>query len=525
MTRAAAERAQAVAYVRLSIDRTGKAPSIESQLEICRTLADRYNVEIVTELVDRDESASQFRRKNYKRPGWEQTLQGLKDGRWTVVLAPDWDRGSREGIVGLAEVIQAMPRNGRFVTDSFGELDLSTSQGRMLASIIAEQAAAYSEAVSRKTRIARAREASQGVYPKSGTRLYSRTIDGELIPEEAAVLKEVAARILPPKRESVRSICRDLNERKVPTVQGVEWFPVTLTRCLRSPIHAGLRVHTDKEGNTATYPGQWEALWDVDHLAALEAAISTKKTKHSATGRYDLSLLTASMIRCGRCGQGLRPTTGSKSKNQEGPGPRKYGCVAGPGRPGCGRLSVSLDKLEAFLGEKICTPTEWGVGLPGSNGNGKKSLAQLEADLEADKEARSKLTADYYSRRLPLTEADFLAAYNELTETIERLEREQERTLSQQPADTALLPPVAGLEAALEWWKAKSPEERREVAEAAFLKITVNPSTLPTGSRFDSNRVAISWKPTWIAAIREKLDQDHGQWESVAKWGSLLTED
>ncbi len=64
--------------------------------------------------------------------------------------------------------------------------------------------------------------------------------DGALvvIPEEAAVVREIISRIL--ADESLLSIARDLRERNVPTKRGGKWTATSVGKVARNPVSIGL---------------------------------------------------------------------------------------------------------------------------------------------------------------------------------------------------------------------------------------------------------------------------------------------
>ncbi len=59
-----------------------------------------------------------------------------------------------------------------------------------------------------------------------------------VIPEEAAVVREIISRIL--ADESLLSIARDLRERNVPTKRGGKWTATSVGKVARNPVSIGL---------------------------------------------------------------------------------------------------------------------------------------------------------------------------------------------------------------------------------------------------------------------------------------------
>ena len=88
---------------------------------------------------------------------------------------------------------------------------------------------------------------------------------------------------------------------------------------------------------------QWPAIITPHQTSQLRAKLNDPARKRSRTPRrYVLS----GMIRCGACNEKMvsRP---------RGNGDRAYVCASGPGRPGCGRLSIAAESLEALVIEAV----------------------------------------------------------------------------------------------------------------------------------------------------------------------------
>lgn len=289
---------RAAAYVRLSKDRYGNAPSIESQLEIVQRLGREHGVEIVEEVVDRDESASQYRKKGYERPGWSQVLKGLKAGKWNAVLVPAWDRGSREGILSVAELIQHLPKTGRFITGNHGEIDLRTSHGRTIAAVISEQAAAYSDAISEKTKIGLRRRALEGKTHAGGTEPYGHNRHGQANKEEAKNIRRMFLWLV---KEGLSSsaVAKRLNEQGCTAKKGGPWSGSSVALIFRQPRLAGYNV---VEGVRVK---AWDPiLTDDEHTTVLAVlAESSAQRKNNAGSGKDA--LLKGLLRCPLCKQNL----------------------------------------------------------------------------------------------------------------------------------------------------------------------------------------------------------------------------
>ena len=78
---------RACIYCRISLDKGGEQLGVQRQEKRLRTIAKVAGYEVVEVITDNDVSATSSR----KRPGFEQLLRGIADGRYDVVLALDSD--------------------------------------------------------------------------------------------------------------------------------------------------------------------------------------------------------------------------------------------------------------------------------------------------------------------------------------------------------------------------------------------------------------------------------------------------
>jgi site-specific DNA recombinase len=236
---------RAAIYTRLSQDRNGKAVVVARQERACRELVQRLGWVVVAVYEDNDTSA--YGRK--PRPRYLQMLEDVKVGRLTAVVAYHSDRLYRhpsdlEELVRLAEAHEL-----QIATAHSGDLDLSTSAGRMVARILGSTARGEVERLAERTKAGKADAATRGAW-NGGQRIYGyETVKAQdrrpgdsalrVIPREAEVVQEAAGRVL--AGESLRSIARALNEAGEVTSTGKAWTGSALRKVLLRPATAGLR--------------------------------------------------------------------------------------------------------------------------------------------------------------------------------------------------------------------------------------------------------------------------------------------
>ncbi len=213
----------AVVYCRISRDFAGGAGVRRQEAECC-TLATLRRLEVVEVLVDNDSSAY----SGAPRPAYQRLMQAIDSGTIGAVMAWHPDRLHRS-LRDLEDFITAIERSGvEVLTVTAGDIDLTTPVGRMLARQLGALARYESEHRSERVRSALRQSAQQGRW--SGRRPYgydhvrdaagTAIRDGrlEVVPAEARVIREAAARVL--AGETIYGICKDLTARGVESPLG-----------------------------------------------------------------------------------------------------------------------------------------------------------------------------------------------------------------------------------------------------------------------------------------------------------------
>src|SRR5205807_139210 len=114
-----------------------------------------------------------------------------------------------------------------------------------------------SEDKSRRIKSQRLQQAQLGKGSWGGTRAYGFNRDRTHVPEEAAIIREAAKRIL--AGVTLRSVCIDLTARGVTTVSGKPWSTTVLRTMLTSGKISGQVEHLGE----IMGPGDWEGIISV----------------------------------------------------------------------------------------------------------------------------------------------------------------------------------------------------------------------------------------------------------------------
>ena len=389
------------------------------QLEDCRKLAAEYGWKVGDEYVDNDLSAF----KKQHRPQYQRLLEDLETGVRDAVIVYNMDRLTRQPMQ-LEEFVALCERAGvSQVATVTADIDLGNDDGllmaRMLSAFAAKESARKSARLRRKAR----QIAEQGKPNGGSVRPFGFEDDRITVREsEARLLRQLAERYL--AGESLRSLCAWLETDGVPTVRGGAWTTQVLRTLLASARIAGLREHN---GQVVA-----DAVWDPiitpeTRQQILNRIDSRKASGRRAPRRYVLS----GKLRCGRCGNKLY----SASRQDK----RRYVCVSGPDKGGCGKLTVVAPPVEEWISaavlHRLDSPAM--ADLMAGRRAADERYQQLVAQLDADRSKLEELTMMWTNDEISRPE------WTLARETIDQRVRASERQLAHM-SDTNVLDGLVG---------------------------------------------------------------------------------
>lgn len=471
-------------YTRISSDVRGTGLGVARQEVDCRALCEAKGWEVSAVYADNDVSAYSGKR----RASYEAMLVDLEAGRIAGVVAWHPDRLHRsplelERFIDLIESTKA-----KVSTVQGGEYDLSTAAGRMTARVVGAVARHESEHKSERLRRKAEELAQAGKVGGGGHRPFGFASDRRtLVPEEAEVIRECAARVLAGER--VRGVAADLDRRGVATVRGAGWTPTVLKRLLVSPRTAGLREHRGEVVGDA----EWPAIIDrVTHEALRSKLTDPARRMNRGGGRY----LLTSYARCGLCAAPLvaRPRSDKR---------RCYVCASGPGFRGCGGIRIlaegpaGLDAAIASDGQMVTGGVEElvveALMLRLDSGALAARVADVargtvdEVELAGLERRRDELAVAWADGELD--KRSWLRAKARLDERIDAA-RSELRTMSSAPE----LAPFAGRRGVLRSaWPDLDIDQRRAVVGAVVGVVSVGPAVRGRNV-FDPERVEVTWR-------------------------------
>lgn len=234
--------ARVLGRLRISRD-TEASTAMERQREAIERWAQMMGHEVIGWAEDRDVSRSV---SPFKTPGLGPWLND-RTGEWDILVSWKLDRlGS--GLKDMVELFAFCEDRKKALVCIQDGVDISTSIGKFIAGVLALIAEMERENV--RTRMQNQRQAARragsytgGPYPY-GYRPVKRADDKGwelgIDPDAVRIVWEIFDLVT---KQSVRSICRVLNERGVPAPKGGKWIPSTITQMVRSRAVLGYAEH------------------------------------------------------------------------------------------------------------------------------------------------------------------------------------------------------------------------------------------------------------------------------------------
>jgi site-specific DNA recombinase len=492
---------RAAIYVRESLNRGDESSTLERQEQLCRQYADAYGWEVAG--LFKEWSASGWKR-GAKRPEWDKVLQKIERHEVDVLIAYSLSRLGRRARDLLVLDDYLKEHDCRLVLIN-EKLDTSTPAGRMFYLIVAGFAELESDTISERVRSDRKMKADNGAMHDGGLRRYGynrkaivdnqpvivpdpNATDGSVCKSEAAVIKDATKRVM--NGETLGSICKLLNERKVSAVEGGQWSSARLGALLRAPHIAGIRVHNERR-----LPGGWEPILSEAQWSELCAELDSRTVWN---GDRTSKHLLAGLIRCGICG---RPMTAKIIRKDEKTFER-YSCSKREGSTNCGTIAVSKPDIEYTVYQRWIVAMS-DAHLKPTDDDASVSLDDLETIITATEDRIKILTHDRYVIG-KVDDAAYDAAYGALSAVLDSARAAQVLILTAAPKAPPL--PLGDVEALEDWWMEADQRDRRKALASAIEGVLVSPAPRRGGRVFNPNRVSIVWSDKTYDGLATKPD-------------------
>ena len=464
-------------YTRISSDQSGERLGVTRQLDACRELADKLGWQVIAHYDDNDTSAYN---KRSRRKDYEALLDAMKNNTVDAVICWHTDRlyrrmGDLERLIDIAEASSIDIR-----TVQGGDLDLSTSSGRMVARILGSVSNQESEHKGERHIAANQQKAAAGKW-QTANRTFGYTMAGEPLEPEATAFRQAVIDVLAGK--SIQQVAREWNAAGIKTtlagttrtnprakdtdkkyiVEGT-WNSPRVRRLLVNPRYAGLKVHQGK----VVAEGNWTALIEPDTHRGLVAYLSNPERINCTS--FERKYIGSGLYLCGICGATMKAAQTNKH--------RAYVCRT---QSHLLRSGEPLDDyVTATILERLTQPDAADVLAHRS-----VDVTELSVQREALQQKLDAITAMF--------DADEIDAAQFRTTSVST--RNKIAVINTQLADVTRTSPAAALVAAADvWgvWQAMSPTQRADAVDE-IATVTV----LPVGSGhrvFNPDFVRIDWR-------------------------------
>lgn len=354
-----------------------------------------------------------------------------------------------------------------------GDVNLATTQGRLLARAWGAFAAHESEVKSERLKRASLERARKGKDCWT-RRMYGYNADLKTInAHEARTFRELSKRVL--RGELLRSVTIDLNRRRIGSTTGRTWTATHLRSLLRNPRFAGLSVYR----GAIVGKGAWPAIIrPVDSARLREHFSNRDRQNHS---EFSPNILTG-LLRCGRCGAAMGATCVSPATER-----RRYACPSAP--KGCGRLSVRASHEEASAFEAIVVRVGSAAvqARPARTSVRDRRWVKAEAELDRSQRLLEALATDFGSGRI--TRREWLLIRPELAQRVEAATA----VVMQDRYDTGIAEFIGNPQHLAGLWQEMHPSRRRTVMRGLIDHIVVKPAVVGQ-RRYDATRILVRWR-------------------------------
>lgn len=441
-------------YTRLSRDREDQTSTTRQRLDCTRLIeAKGWTVAHVHEDVD----FSAYRR-GVRRPAYEALVERVKAREMDAVVIWKIDRLSRS----LREFLRfadLCDQHGVALVSVNEPFDTSSPIGRAITQVLAVFAELESATIGMRVRSAREFAATKGLPAPGGRRMYGYTAQMEVVPDEAAAIRDAAERVL--AGESAYSIAQEWNAAGRLTVGGKQWAAAMVLRMLRNPVLVGRRVYKGEHVGE----GSWEPILEPATHERLVAARGTQAVKRRS------NLLTG-VLWCEGCGERM---VGHRAH-----GRRVYKCPKWPPYRGCGR-TITAEPAEAWIADLTLAAIEQPAVARALQVGDRRQSSEADAlrELAEVEQRMADLGEDYAAGLIP--RPAFAAAAEALKADADALQRRLEVT-----SQRGVLRGVKVRDIAKEW-EARGVDWQAAVVAAVFERIEVKAGR--TGARFDRGRL------------------------------------
>ena len=305
--------------------------SIEGQIAECRRYAEKHDLLIIQEYIDRAQSAT-----TDKRPNFQRMIEDSSYGTFEIILVYQFDRFARN-LNDAGYYRKILADNGVSVISAMENIPTDSS-GIITLGMIDAINRWYSAQLSEKSRRGLRQRAELLKY-NGGNLTYGFAVDenGYYILDEATapIVREIFERTA--AGEKGTEIAKDLNARGIKTARGKEFGKNSFQSILRNERYKGTYVYDDIK-----IPNAIPRIVSDELFEEVQALLGTKARRGHRPATEDY-LLTGKLF-CGHCKD---PMTGTSGNSHTGRKYRYYTCYNAPKT--CDKSNVKKDFIEEIV--------------------------------------------------------------------------------------------------------------------------------------------------------------------------------
>ena len=354
---------KAVVYARYSSDMQ-REESIEAQIRAVRDFAERNDILIIHEYIDRAKSAT-----TTDRPQFQQMLSDSAKGGFDLVLVHKLDRFARNRYDSIGCRME-LKKNGVSLISVLEQFDSDSPESIITESVLEAMAEYYSLNLAREVRKGQRENAYKSMWT-GGLPPYGYDVDPEtkrlVINEHEAEAVRIIFKMFV-RGEGYLTIADELNRLGYKTKRGTEFTKTSFYNMLRNEKYIGNYVYNRSQpkdvrgrrnGHTYKDRSEWitnegtvPAIIDVDTFNLAQQRQAEYRKKFPNSKAIETYLLSGKIF-CGECGS---PYCGDRRKDKR----RsriivKYICNLQKrrGKRACHARPVNRDAIESFVLEKL----------------------------------------------------------------------------------------------------------------------------------------------------------------------------
>ncbi len=453
-SQAAMPRSVAI-YVRVSTLEQAQGYSTDAQERLCREYIKHHKPNWTLVQVFRDEGQTGT---NIKRPGFQEMLQAVYDGKVDAIVCHHLDRFSRS-LHDIMIYFKLLEDQKVFLSFADEQFDFSTPEGRMHFNFLAIFADWYIKNLSRETKKGKSSLVQFGKQNNAPPFGYKKLATGtlEVIDEEAELIKG-AFQEYASGNYTDRKIADLLNLKGSRTRGNRTWNKESVRTMLQLDFYYGAVKYLDTLYEGSHQPLISKELFDqVQIIRKSHAARPRTNTKN-----FERIYLLNGLIRCASCGRNLRAQGYERNRRTQGHAVYRYYREASRLRGlecQTSDIYVHADIVEQQIGaivQAFVFPPEWKKEIRDALNSG--------LDQQHRKDERTEILEKL--KRLGELYLDGLVERQPYLATREELNQRLGSMSSSEP--TQIIETGQTLESFLQIWPLASESQRRDICQLMF---------------------------------------------------------